>query len=159
MQLHEIRKEIEDTHSDYWTQIDGPLFRYNVGLSNDSISHVGWHETRWILNHDIDIAIEFGLATDLFGTGGDLRPEWAPFPDPSVDTMYADVFYRNALVDRVVVAYVDGGRAVLPVPKRDADRWIAMDWPYQLARLVDDLMGHREFTNYFAQSGIYKWPA
>lgn len=160
MQLHEIWDEIRKSYGEYWSYIpEGPLFNYNLGTSNGVATVYGWHDARAVLVHDVDIALEWGMSDDPFERKLDYRPAWAPFPDSVVSLFYADVFYRGSLVIRETLASVDGGRAVLPVPQTREGKLTAMDRPYQLARVIDDIMGHREFESYFERSGIYKWPA
>lgn len=60
---------------------------------------------------------------------------------------------------RIELARVDGGRATLPLPELYEGEWVAMDWPYKVAQLVDRLNGAHEFESYFERSGIRKWPA
>lgn len=160
MQLHEIWKKVSESWSDWWNYLpEGPLFNYNLGTSGGDAAVYGWHDVRAVLIEDVDIAIEWGMSADPFERRQDYTPEWAPFPDRSVELCYADLFYRGALVDRVSIASVDGGRAYLPTPKRRDEGWVVMDRPYQLVRLINDIMGGREFDSYFERSGIHKWPA
>ncbi|MDQ0649513.1 hypothetical protein QFZ53_003709 [Microbacterium natoriense] len=160
MQLHEIWAKISESWDEWWNYIpEGPLYNYNLGTSNGGASVFGWHDARAILNEDVDIAIEWGMSEDPFENRRDYKPEWAPFPDPTAHLCYADIFYRGALVDRVLMASVDGGRAYLPAPEHKDGKLIVMDRPYQLVRLINDITGTRDFESYFERSGIYKWPA
>lgn len=160
MQLHEIWAKIGESWGEWWNYLpEGPLFNYNLGNSGDEASVFGWHDARAVLIEDVDIAVEWGMSADPFENRRDYKPEWAPFADPSVAICYADIFYRGSLVERVSIASVDGGRAYLPTPKRKDDRWIVMDRPYQLVKLINDLTDSRDFEPYFERSGIYKWPA
>lgn len=160
MQLHEIWNKISESWDEWWNFIpEGPLFNYNLGTSNGTAAVLGWHDARAVLNENVNISIEWGMPEDPFENRRDYKPEWAKFPDPTAHLVYADLFYAGALVDRVLMASVDGGRAYLPVPKREGDRWVVMDRPYQLVRLISDISGSRDFDDYFKRSGIYKWPA
>jgi hypothetical protein len=160
VQLHEIWKTIGESWDEWWNYIpEGPLYNYNLGNSNDVANVFGWHDARAVLNEDVDIAIEWGMSADPFENRRDFTPEWAPFPDRSVSLFYADIFYRGSLVERVSLASVDGGRAYLPTPQMRDGQWITMDRPYQLARLISDIVGNTEFVSYFERSGIFKWPA
>ena len=160
MQLHEIWAKISESWGEWWNYIpQGPLFNYNLGTSNGDASVLGWHDARAVLIEDVNIAIEWGMSDDPFEHRRDYKPEWAPFADRSVHLVYADIFYAGALVERIMMASVDGGRAYLPVPKLDGDRWIVLDRPYQLVRLINDITDTDDFDSYFERSGIYKWPA
>lgn len=158
MKLHELRSMITETWDDYWNVIlEGPLYNYNLGNSGETATVAGWHSGRAVLMDDVDVAIEWGMPTSMFDR--EWKPEWSAFPDPVAHPEYCDILYRGSLVDRVEVASIDGGRAVLPIPTRRDDEWIAMDWPYHVARLVDSFSSGREFETYFERSGIRKWPA
>jgi len=160
MNLFEIRRLIIESWKDSWHYLpEGPLFNYNLGTAGDAATVLGWHDARAVLIEDVDVAIEFGLSADPFENRRDWSPEWAKFPDPTVQVEFCDIYYRNALVDRISMVRVDGGRALLPLPNRDDGRWIVFDWPYHLARVINDLQDHREFDSYFSRSGFYKWPA
>ncbi|MBT9608143.1 hypothetical protein [Microbacterium sp.] len=161
MKLHEIRQEIRESMAEYWNYIpQGPLFNYNLGNSGDQAQVFGWHDARAVLEHDVDIALEFGMSDDPFDNKENWTEEWSQFPDNKIRAFYCDVFYRGALVDRVLLASVDGHRATLPLPaRRPGGGWTVEDWPYQVARVVDDLHGHRDFEDYFRRSGIEKLPA
>ena len=159
MKLYEIRQLITETEPDYWNVItSGPLFNYNLGNINEVATVAGWHYGRAVLIEDVDIALEYGMPAHAHAREG-WAPEWAQFPDPSASAEYCDVLYRGSIVDRVLLASVDGGRAVLPVPERREGGWIVMDWPYHLARLVDGFGGSCDFEEYFEHSEIEKWPA
>ncbi|TQK19110.1 hypothetical protein FBY40_1601 [Microbacterium sp. SLBN-154] len=160
MQLHEIWKEIIESHEGYWNYIPrGPLFNYNLGTSNGAAWVAGYHDARAVLLHDVDIALEFGMDSNIWQEREPAKPEWAPFADREVFFVWCDIMYRGSLVDRVELASVDGGRATLPFPEKRDGEWIVMDRPYHLARVIDDIQGGREFEEYFERSGIRKWPA
>jgi hypothetical protein len=162
MKLHEIRTAIRESAAEYWNYIpEGPLFNYNLGTSDGSAQVFGWHDARAVLEDDVDIALEFGMSDDPFDHKEKWTEDWAHFPDTQIVGFYCDVFYRGALVDRVLLTSVDGGRATLPLPdrKRDGSGWTVNDWPHELARLVNDLHGRRDFEDYFERSGIEKLPA
>ena len=160
MNLHEIYKTIIDTVDDHWNVINsGPQFNYSLGTIDDVATVTGYHETRAVLIDDVDIAIEYGMSDDPFDRKKNWTEDWAPFPDKKISAEFCDIFYRGALVDRTLLAIVDGGRATLPLPTKESGQWIAMDRPYHLARLVDSFNGGREFESYFERSGITKWPA
>lgn len=161
MKHYELWNAIIGSYDEYWHRIEqGPLYNYNLGMAGSDAVVAGWHDARAVMIDDIDIALEWGMSADPFDLRSNWHPDWAPFPDPSVSLCYADVFYRGALVERITMASVDGGRAYLPLPRRgDDDNWVVMDRPYQLARVISDIEGNRDFEDYFQRSGIYKWPA
>jgi len=160
MRLDQIRATIIETTADHWHLInEGAQFNYNLGTINDVATVAGYHSARAILRADVDIALEFGMTDDPFGSREDWTEEWSYFADSRIAGEYVDVFYRGGLVDRVHVASVDGHRAVLPLPHRVGGSWSVLDWPYQVARVVDGLTGNHSFEDYFVRSGIKKIPA
>lgn len=160
MKLFEIRRIISDSWDDHWNVIrEGPIYSYSLGTINELATVAGYHSARAVLLDDLDISIEYGMPSDPFDTRSNWTESWSSFPDPKISGEYCDVFYRGALVDRTHLASVDGGRATLPLPQRKDDEWITMDWPYQVARLIDGLNGGHDFADYFKRSGIRRWPA
>lgn len=160
MKLYEIHKAIAETWDDHWNVItEGPLFNYDLGTIDEVATVAGYHSARAVLIDDVDIAIEYGMDVDAFGNREKWTESWAPFADPTIRAEYCDIYYRGALVDRAMLASVDGGRATLPMPELRDGAWVAMERPYQLARLVDSFSSGREFDDYFRRSGILKWPA
>ncbi|AWB88530.1 hypothetical protein C2138_02275 [Salinibacterium hongtaonis] len=119
----------------------------------------GYHSARAVLVDDLDVSIEYGMTSDPFGSRENWTEPWSAFPDPKIRGEYCDVFYRGALVDRIHLASVDGGRATLPLPQRKDDEWVVMDWPFRVARLVDSFNNGNEFEDYVKRSGIRKLPA
>lgn len=157
MELHELRQEITYAHDEgFWHPIgEGPLYNYQIGTENSEMQVFGWHDTRWVLKHNLDIALDVGLTLnrvdadeDSFDTG------WAKFPDKSVHFDLVDILYRGSVVDRVTVAVVDGSRATLPAPHYNSGGWVAGEWPTTVARLVNELQGRRDFDTYMLRSGI-----
>lgn len=50
---------------------------------------------------------------------------------------------------------MDGGRARLPIPRRDGDRLIVSKWQQDAFRVLDELNGGMsEFDSYLARGGI-----
>lgn len=69
----------------------------------------------------------------------DFKEPWAnEFPDPHARGYWVDISYDRALIDRVILVSVDGGRAMLPVPKSRNDL-IVSNRAYVIARLFDTL--------------------
>lgn len=160
MKQYELWNLITESWDTWWTYLpEGPLFNYNLGTSNGQATVWGYHDARAVLIEDIDVAIEWGMSSDPLEHRRDFTPEWAPFPDPTVELCFADIYYRGALVERISIASVDGGRMYLPTPEKHEGSWVVMDRPYQLVRVINDITNARDFESYFERSGIYKWPA
>ncbi len=62
------------------------------------------------------------------------------------------------MIDRLRMIHVDGHRAILPLPdvwsEGGKQVYCVTQWPYVVARLLNDLDGHDEFERYFKQSII-----
>jgi hypothetical protein len=71
----------------------------------------------------------------------DFRESWATrHADPSATGYSCELFYGATLVERFILVAVDGGRALLPIPKRALshaapDSVLPLD--YQIARIFD----------------------
>ncbi len=118
------------------------------------------HRLRAVYRPDVSLGVAWGLPLDrLRRTFDDDR-----FADPTYFLVHVDALWNGMLIDRDVVAVVDGGRAVLPVGRPvtadgDQDRREIVGQTVRaadvaLARLVDALSGNREFDRYLADSGL-----
>ena len=182
MQLEELRSLVlgADVPEWHWVQ-DGPHYRDRfVDLSTtleDGSGHyaVGTdaHRSLLVLLADVDVSIAWGMPMHWNGSGRDLsRGGWSQRLDvkrPPV-AMYADVFFRGALVDRGVLCAVDShlyGKVCLPYPSamRIADElrpiddgkryaYTASNWDLRLARLVHALDFSGDFDPCLRRSGI-----
>lgn len=167
MDLDTIRATIAQSFSTNWHSIEyGDYFR-SVAYHGDD-SYRSQHSGRAVLKADINVSIEWGLPTrDAENESGHLWARQHSFPDPHVHSFWVDVFYANALVDRVRAYDVDGGRAYLPYYKQHrTDRGPADDyanatwrfeveqWPYDLTRLINELDNQREFKSYLSRAGF-----
>lgn len=74
-------------------------------------------------------------------------------PDPRATGYWCDLYYGSTLVERFILVAVDGGRAMLPIPKKDTDKVLLLD--YKVAQIHDTL---GTLDEYMARSGlaIYK---
>lgn len=167
VQLDTIRDMIAQSSSSNWHSIEyGDIFR-SVAYHGDD-SYRSQHGSRAVLKTDVNISIEWGIPTrNAQNESGHLWVKEHSFPDPHIHSFWVDVFYMNALVDRVRAYDVDGGRSYLPRYKqRRTDEGGADDfdsatwrfeverWPYDLTRLINGLDSHREFDSYFSRSGF-----
>ena len=169
MELNELRELIINTDDEYWHQlIVGPYFHDRV--TNDGNEFTGTshsHYCRAVLRSDVNVALEWGLEHgDDDDSAG--RP-WSNFPDKRVNSIFVDVFYLGALVDRTILVNVDGSRAYLPnyrTVRIDGGDPYDFDnaeyqhqvsrWDYLLAQLLNQLSGRSEYESYFARSGLVR---
>ena len=78
----------------------------------------------------------------------DFQEPWANngFADPKAKSYWVEVTYDRALIYRHVLVSVDGGRAMLPMPKSRADLNVSK-LSYRLAQLFDPLSTLDEYAN------------
>ncbi len=133
MNLHSIRQAIIESTSDDWNVIQswdsnsGPDYHYGLSseLRDDRIeTEVRRHGQSAVLINDVDISIAWGYDPDdslshpgLKNFNFEFLPDDLDDPDEA-SRMYADIFYRGALVDRKLFAVVDGARYYVPMPRR-----------------------------------------
>ncbi|WP_020101070.1 hypothetical protein [Mycobacterium sp. 360MFTsu5.1] len=132
MDLHTLREKIIESSPEEWNKITcwgdaaGPVYRYSLTSErgeSDIQTEAKGHSNTAVLIADIDISIAWGWDPDesLWGPRGgrdfDFSDFLPIFPDDDVSRMYTDVFYRGALVDRVLFVVADGGRHYVPIPR------------------------------------------
>ncbi|MFJ4913954.1 hypothetical protein [Streptomyces sp. NPDC088726] len=93
-----------------------------------------------------------------------MTPDWNTFSDDRpVDYQVGDVFCNGALVDRYLLASVDGGRVMLPVPKPIYDkregktivaRFEATRFERAFTRLVHNAGPGEDFDRYYKDAGF-----
>jgi hypothetical protein len=158
MDLFALRKLITESRDEEWHTVkNGPYFHDGFGEVQSAEGHYLEHQThyyRFVLMSDVDVSIEFGMSLDsdrnavsLKGFGWDFT-----FPDESLRREFIDIFYRGALVDRLLVLDVDGGRSTLPIARKIDGEWAVLGWEHDLVALVDSLGGNSEFNGYFGQT-------
>ena len=153
MQLFEIRNLITETTTDYWNLLEvGPYFHDQYDPDSNQMEA---HYHRAVFISDVDISIEWGMRVPDHDKGVTYEDyPWhdnATFTDPKIVEQWVDIFYRGSLVDRVRAMGADGHRVILPMPTRMNGGWATLRWERDLARLVDDLSGHRQFDRYISQ--------
>lgn len=148
MRLDEIR-DLVTSSAPHWAKLEtGPLYRegwtvYSSGGESNSVPR--WHHEAAVYRDDVDLTLQWGMS-DHGDWGDDDRSfEWArTFIDTKVRSFFVDVFWRGVLVDRYVMAHVNGGHGLVPMPRASQD-----DGHYptvngrevQIARLITALEG------------------
>lgn len=161
--LQELRVTISDSNASHWNVVGepGPTYRDRFAVTlGPAGAHMeaDSHLSLAVFKADVDLSIAWGMDLDFAWIDGTLRDrrkfDWASaFPDESVWVSIADVFWRGSLVDRVHYVLVDGARALLPWA-REYDGLKTSRYEYDVARLLSDLSGHREFEYYFERAGF-----
>jgi hypothetical protein len=166
---------ITGSEPDNWHVLDvgsGPLYLNRFGEVSDAEHHwleVDPHYYLAVYKPDVGLRIAWGITIGEKWEAGAADEPWI-WPDRSMYRFAVDAFWQGALVARWTLIGVDGGHCYLP----DAGRvWVQADDSYQsiltvgwtaksseiaLARLVDNLTGHREFDRFFKQARIAEVP-
>ncbi|RNL62696.1 hypothetical protein EFK50_13165 [Nocardioides marmoriginsengisoli] len=147
MNLFTIQNDlIADRTADAWYRVpsDGPNFHYRWqwGTGRDGgFSYVmGEHREQAVCRDEPSLTISWGLDVDDATDPNDRRHfDWADkFPDPSIRLFWADIFWNGALIDRVVLARVDGARGTIPLPNYNMQ---VTHFEAAIADLIDGLEG------------------
>ena len=87
----------------------------------------------------------------------DFKEPWASHhPDPSATGYWCDLFYGATRVERFILVAVDGGRAMLPIPKIGPENSrpnIVLPLDYKVAQIHDTL---GVLDEYITRSGLIK---
>jgi hypothetical protein len=177
--LTTLRDDIAASTPQDWHRVEaGPQYRDRFTTStyyDDDRKRVevevSWHHDLMVLRADIDVSIAWGMDVDIDPKERDLRVEgWAKLLDLDEPPrlFFADIFYRGALVDRVVLCSVDYGDGCVPLPDVSgvADelqpetegrryRYTATPWELGVARLIHDtafLLGGKSFDSYIERA-------
>jgi hypothetical protein len=157
LNFNELRRTIINSDSSEWHRILrlGPTYRDRFGSwSSPSEGTSGIdtdsHSIVVVYKPDIDLTIAYGMSESMHSSRDELTFKWSEaFPDKSIrEISLVDVFWRGSLVDRVNYAYVDGARGILPLGEGHQGLRITR-YDYSVARLLDELEGHREFERYY----------
>lgn len=158
MHLWELRDQIASSGAGDWHVLEsGPYFHDSFEAFTDhrgrGLEHQR-HQQRAVLYSDIDVSLEWGMTPDDHGY--DLK-DFRAYADAltsvrekTVRVRTIDVFYRGALVDRLPVHLIDGGRVYLPAPSENDDGWSVSGWHHDVVRLVDALRTSSQFDSYFS---------
>ncbi|MBL0317332.1 MAG: hypothetical protein IPP69_16815 [Flavobacteriales bacterium] len=87
-----------------------------------------------------DPRLRLTIYQDERGTQCDnFKEPWANcFPDPTAHGYWVNISYDRAVLDRKILVSVDGGRAMLPVPKARNNLFVSKR-DYAIAKLFDSL--------------------
>lgn len=124
MNLQEYENLIVDTSEEDWTKIScwgggsGPSFlnKFDVWTSASGEFKnldIDSHSEYYSLKKNLLVSVACGITHN-----DNFREVWAnKFADSYAISKFVDFFYSNILVYRDVYVAVDGGRAILPLPK------------------------------------------
>lgn len=169
MRLPDLLEMICQSDPTHWNSIDPPYAKH---LTHLEVVHENIHAETfgyyalWIYVDDIQISV--ALSEELDRHGDEYQPEWDIWPDRRIDEHFIDVMYNGQIVHREILLGVDGGRALLPLPKLETigtgQMWhepfsnSVTELQFELARFLAGVQGNREFAEYFKQSGFVILP-
>ena len=85
----------------------------------------------------------------------DFKADWANrHPDPSATGYWCDIYYCSTHVSRTILVSVDGGRALLPVPRQEGAEGKLTEvllYDYRIAQIFDSL---GTLDEYMRRSGL-----
>ena len=111
---------------------------------DDWLFHEQHDKTVWVYRYDLDIRLEYQGSREPFGE------KWATkHSDPNATCADLNIYFRSSLVKPMRFVTVDGGRAVLPLPKHGTNT-IARGL-YRLAQIIDRL---GKLDEYIERSGL-----
>lgn len=71
---------------------------------------------------DVNLRFEINYHSNEGIQQEDFKEEWANrHPDPSATGYWCNLYYNQTLIERFILVSVDGGRALLPIPKKGKD--------------------------------------
>lgn len=167
MNLHELQQAVFHSQPDDWHVMscttDSPsyleAFNQVIAGKDPHWLKVASHNYRATYCPDVSIGLAWGLSWREKRTLG-----WSEsFTDKNCTLTLVDLMWNGSLVDRYHGVYVDGARAVLPLPTGDYIG--ALTDPLQIAeqvaedevdlwRLIDTMEGRREFDHYLTLAGF-----
>jgi len=116
-----INSSSQDWHAiGCWGYSSGPSYHdhlsfHEIYKGQPNVLHVESHSNVAVYIPDVSITMAYGL--DI-GDGRYEQPWVKNFPDENANVHFVDVFFNKALVYRDAYVTVDGGRILLPVPRR-----------------------------------------
>ena len=168
MNYNELRQTICDSSPDDWNIIccwgsgSGPSYREDTSAFLESMImeiRSGEREMEWPKRYHTQVAaykpdLSISLAWGMKLQEEKLEEDWIKkFPNERAFLNCVDLFYNNALVDRVPYVSVDGSRCCLPNPKFPTLEVERED--VDLIRVVAHLtLSEPEYDRYLAQSGF-----
>ncbi len=109
MNLTDIESILKDSDACDWERVNAP------------VSQPG-HSGSAVYKPDLRLSLEWGVAENH-----DYKEAWANrHPDPSARSYYADVLFAGAVVKRVLMVAIDGGRAHIPAPSIKSDAGMSL---------------------------------
>ncbi|HEY0072563.1 MAG TPA: hypothetical protein VGB77_00555 [Abditibacteriaceae bacterium] len=168
MDYNNFRQSIHNSSSDDWNIIycygsgTGPSYREDTAAFLESMImeiRSGERQKEWPKRYHTQVAaykpnLSISLAWGLRLEAEELEEAWVEkFPSKRTFLDCVDLFYNNALVERVPYVKIDGGRCLLPKPRFPTLEVKRED--VDLIRVVASLtILNPEYDRYLAQAGF-----
>lgn len=127
--------------------------------SSDSRSDWEYVDSNWVGNYiyknDVKLSMSINYNDDGIQNSNFIE-KWANcFPDKKATGYWVDIRYGSTIINRTILVSVDGGRAMLPIPREFDENNklnVVKSVDYKIAEIFDaDL---RNLSQYFARSGL-----
>ncbi len=133
MKLMSIQNIVRDSSNEEWSRAQGAFGR----------------DVRFY-NEDVNLRAEIWYHEDAGTHKTDFKEAWAnKHPDPSATSYYVFLFYGSSPIKQYILVAVDGGRALIPLPKVP-EKTISKE-DYLIASLFDDI---KTLDQYIKRSGL-----
>jgi hypothetical protein len=136
MHLREIKRMIQEYGEEAWYpsgQNDVYVFENDVNL-------------RLVGPYALERSHEFPDGVNYTRNSGE---KWATaFPDPNAKGITYLLFYNDTCIEAFYYVYLDGGRALLPIPKSPTELQIT-PWQDTMARIINTVQ-KLDYVKYFA---------
>lgn len=110
----------------------------------------------WIINDEDGVYTyknDVNLHIQRSSENRDFNEPWAvKFPDKNAKASDYTIYYNNSLIEKKTLVSVDGGRAVLPMPKSNSNNIVDFV-SYILAKIVN---AGDQFDSYFNRALLKK---
>ena len=114
---------------------------------------MSWKSTVTYKN-DVNLRIEINYNDEGIQNESFVEP-WANcFPDERARGYWCDIYFGLSLIERTILVSVDGGRAMLPIPREQDESGnyvIVKPFDYKMAEIFDSL---DTLFDYFHRSGL-----
>ena len=139
MRLDKLLTTIAESTATDWEKLDVPTEYNGVCDNGEADEHQSagpsFHHTLAVYKPDIDVSLAYGAIV--------ARPFQEPWTESfrgPASTIAVWLRYRGAVVYEWVVASVDGGRCVLPLPGMQGGRYVVQERDLPMAQLLFNLM-------------------
>lgn len=138
MRLDELLTTVAESTAEDWEKLDvHTVYVWDCAREDEcQILQPTFHHGLAVFKPDVDVSLAFGATVN-----SPLEEPWVErFPDRAASTIAVWLRYRGAMVFEWVVARVDGGRYVLPLPGVRNGIYVVLRENLPMARLFFNLM-------------------